>query len=118
MTSILQVIVACARLFMGDRKIDKARENVFFVCPLFRCFSSSLGTWFNRAVTLDPDFGDAWAHFYKFEQINGSKDNTDTILQRVKKAQPRHGLFASAHVDIRRFCHFRKQVNSGSPFQS
>jgi hypothetical protein len=50
-----------------------------------------IGTWFNRAVTLDPDFGDAWAHFYKFEQINGSKDNTDAIVQRVKKAQPRHG---------------------------
>jgi pre-mRNA-processing factor 6 len=46
-------------------------------------------------VTLDPDFGDAWAHYYKFEQINGSKDNTDAIMQRVKKAQPRHGQLVS-----------------------
>jgi hypothetical protein len=53
------------------------------------------GTWFNRAVTLDPDLGDAWAHFYKFEQIHGSKDNTDAISQRVKKAQPRHGQCVS-----------------------
>jgi hypothetical protein len=75
---------------MGDRKIDKAREMPFF--PSTRSsFLILIGTWFNRAVTLDPDFGDAWAHFYKFEQINGSKDNTDSIIQRVKKAQPRHG---------------------------
>jgi pre-mRNA-processing factor 6 len=47
-------------------------------------------------VTLDPDFGDAWAHYYKFEQINGSKDNTDAIMQRVKKAQPRHGQLVSS----------------------
>ena len=74
---------------MGDRKIDKARETI--LRPAFSFVLRSLGTWFNRAVTLDPDFGDAWAHFYKFEQINGSKENTDAILQRVKKAQPRHG---------------------------
>ena len=74
---------------MGDRKIDKARETI--LRPAFSLVLRSLGTWFNRAVTLDPDFGDAWAHFYKFEQINGSKENTDAILQRVKKAQPRHG---------------------------
>lgn len=24
-------------------------------------------SWFNRAVTLNPDVGDHWAHFYKFE---------------------------------------------------
>jgi pre-mRNA-processing factor 6 len=24
-------------------------------------------SWFNRAVTLNPDIGDHWAHFYKFE---------------------------------------------------
>ena len=46
-------------------------------------------------MTLDPDLGDAWAHFYKFEQIHGSKDNTDAISQRVKKAQPRHGQCVS-----------------------
>jgi len=58
------------------------------------------GTWFNRGVTLDPDYGDAWAHFYKFEQMNGSKDNTDAILQRVKKAQPRHGQSACVYACV------------------
>jgi pre-mRNA-processing factor 6 len=52
-------------------------------------------------VTLDPDFGDAWAHFYKFEQINGSKDNTDVIIQRVKKAQPRHGKLVSSCSNLK-----------------
>ncbi len=69
-------------------------------------------------MTLDPDFGDAWAHFYKFEQINGSKDNTDSIIQRVKKAQPRHGEAVFQVLTLRFFLIVVLQVKSGSPFQS
>ena len=43
------VITAVARLFERDRKYPKARK------------------WFTRAVTLDPDNGDAWAAYYAFE---------------------------------------------------
>lgn len=39
----------CLRLFWSERKVSKSRE------------------WFNRAVRMDPSFGDAWAAFYKFE---------------------------------------------------
>lgn len=30
--------------------------------------------WLNRAVTVNPDLGDAWAHFYKLELLHGTKD--------------------------------------------
>lgn len=39
-----------------QRKIEKARK------------------WFLRAVTLDPDLGDCWAAYLKFEQKNGSAE--------------------------------------------
>jgi hypothetical protein len=28
---------------------------------------------YNRAVKLDPDFGDAWAYFCRFEQQHGTE---------------------------------------------
>jgi pre-mRNA-processing factor 6 len=49
------VIVAVARLFWFERKIEKAR------------------TWFSRACKLDPDNGDAWAWWFKFECQHGTE---------------------------------------------
>lgn len=42
------------RLFWNERKVDKARN------------------WLNRAVKLNPDLGDSWAYFYKFEVQHGT----------------------------------------------
>lgn len=42
------------RLFWAERKISKARQ------------------WFARTVKIDGDFGDAWAHYYKFELVHGT----------------------------------------------
>jgi pre-mRNA-processing factor 6 len=43
------VILAVARLFEKDQKIDKARK------------------WYDRVVTISPRYGDAWAYYYCFE---------------------------------------------------
>lgn len=43
------------RLFWTERKLSKARE------------------WFQRAVKIDPDLGDAWGYFYKFELLHGTE---------------------------------------------
>jgi len=67
------VFCAVAKLFWLDRKIRKARN------------------WFNRAVTVDPDLGDVWAYFYKFESEQGSKMTQEAIIKRVMEADPRHG---------------------------
>lgn len=58
------VICTVARLFHADRKLEKAR------------------TWFNRAVTLNPDFGDAWAYWYKLEQQHGTDDTRKQVVKR------------------------------------
>lgn len=42
-------------IFWAERKVAKARE------------------WFNRTVKIEPDLGDAWAYFYKFEQAHGDE---------------------------------------------
>ncbi|CAN0471816.1 unnamed protein product, partial [Discosporangium mesarthrocarpum] len=58
------VIVAVARRFWSDRKHSKARK------------------WFNRAVTLDPDSGDAWAAYYAFELQQGGEAEQADVLGR------------------------------------
>lgn len=69
------VITAVARLFERDRKIPKARK------------------WFNRAVTLDPDLGDAWAYYYAFEVKASGATSPEAlaVLQQCVAADPRHG---------------------------
>eukprot|EP00040_Diaphanoeca_grandis_P014388 m.72998 g.72998 ORF g.72998 m.72998 type:complete len:977 (-) comp24508_c0_seq1:61-2991(-) len=68
-----QVLLAVARLFLSERKIAKARS------------------WFNRTVKLDPDYGDAWAAYYKFEQAHGSEEKAEVVAKHCLNAEPRHG---------------------------
>jgi len=67
------VICTVARLFHADRKLEKAR------------------TWFNRAVTLNPDFGDAWAHWHQLEAQHGTDETRAAVVARCIEANPRHG---------------------------
>ncbi|XP_031549489.1 pre-mRNA-processing factor 6-like [Actinia tenebrosa] len=67
------VLLAVAKLFWSERKVSKARD------------------WFNRAVKLDPDFGDAWAYFYRFEQQHGTEAQLEAVIHKCSQAEPRHG---------------------------
>ncbi|KAH9783075.1 TPR REGION domain-containing protein [Citrus sinensis] len=62
-----------ALLFWHDRKVGKARN------------------WFNKAVSLNPDTGDFWALYYKFELQHGSVENQKEVLNRCIAAEPKHG---------------------------
>ena len=55
MSHVNHMLYLIIRLFWSDRKIDKARS------------------WFTRTVKIDPDLGDAWAYFYKFETLHGTE---------------------------------------------
>ncbi|QDZ22821.1 pre-mRNA splicing factor [Chloropicon primus] len=76
------VVSAVAQLFMVDHKTEKARS------------------WFNRSVTLDPDAGDLWAHYYRFECYYGGNTNSGgvgtgererEVERRCVEADPKHG---------------------------
>ncbi|KAI8988629.1 PRP1 splicing factor, N-terminal-domain-containing protein [Mycotypha africana] len=67
------VVTAVARLFWIDRKIEKARN------------------WFQKAVQIDPDQGDSFAWWYKFELQHGNKEQQDLCLKRCVAAEPHHG---------------------------
>lgn len=67
------VLLAVSKLFWTDRKLQKARD------------------WFNKAVKLEPDLGDSWAYYYKFELTHGSVEQQLDVKQRCIQAEPRHG---------------------------
>ena len=67
------VIATVAKLFWDDRKLEKARA------------------WYNRAVTLNTDYGDNWAWYYKFELQHGDADKTKAVEKRCMDAEPTHG---------------------------
>lgn len=55
MGAVMMGVVSELRLFWSERKVTKCRE------------------WFIRAVKIDPDQGDTWAYYYKFEQTHGTQ---------------------------------------------
>src|SRR5579872_3755345 len=65
--------MAVGKLFWADSKVKKARN------------------WFQRAVTVDPDLGDAWAMYYKFEGQHGDAKTQDAVMKRCVDADPHHG---------------------------
>ncbi|GAA5864054.1 hypothetical protein JCM3774_006365 [Rhodotorula dairenensis] len=67
------VIVTVARLFWAERKVEKARD------------------WFGRAVAADPDYGDAWAWWWKFEKQHGTEEYRAALKEKCLAADPRHG---------------------------
>ncbi|KAK6173698.1 hypothetical protein SNE40_017104 [Patella caerulea] len=68
-----QVLLAASRLFWSERKLSKTRD------------------WFNRTVKIDPDLGDAWANFYRFELMHGDERSQKDVLNRCTIAEPHHG---------------------------
>ncbi|WVQ82167.1 hypothetical protein IAT38_004295 [Cryptococcus sp. DSM 104549] len=67
------VILAVARLFWGERKIEKTRQ------------------WMQNAITADADWGDAWGWWLKFEKQHGEKERQDAVIEKCVAAAPHHG---------------------------
>ena len=64
--------------------------------------------WLTRTVKLEPDLGDAWIYFYKFEQLFGTPDQQNEIKQRCINVEPRHGeLWCKYAKDIK---HWRQKT--------
>ncbi len=67
------VICTIARLFWEERKFPKARS------------------WFERATKTNPDIGDCWAYWLKFELTHGNVDQQNQVYEGCIQAEPHHG---------------------------
>lgn len=76
------IFLAVAKLFWSEGRIPTAHK------------------WFNKTVEFNPDYGDAWAYFYKFEKLFGSHNE---VMKRCVAADPKHG---------EEWCKFRKHIKN------
>jgi len=67
------VMLAVARLFWMNRHVEQARR------------------WFHRTTALDPNFGDAWAYYLKFETEQGNEDKKKAVIEKCVQAEPHKG---------------------------
>ncbi|KAF2724307.1 hypothetical protein K431DRAFT_241333 [Polychaeton citri CBS 116435] len=67
------LFVTAARIFWGERKLEKA------------------DAWFQKAAILDPDLGDTWAWWYKFLRQHGTEEKREEIVAKCAANEPKHG---------------------------
>lgn len=67
------LFVTVARVFWGERKLDKAAN------------------WFEKAVVLDSDLGDTWAWYLKFLRQHGTEEKVKDLVAKCVASEPKHG---------------------------
>ena len=75
-------------MFWSERKLAKSRE------------------WFNRTLKIEPDLGDTWAYFYKFELMHG---DAVSIIEKKCIPQPPYitiarNLSKNSHLYPNKIC--------------
>ncbi|KAI1468124.1 pre-mRNA splicing factor [Daldinia caldariorum] len=67
------LLVAVARIFWGERRLEKAQN------------------WFEKALVRDSDLGDSWAWYYKFLLEHGTQEKREEVVSKCVSVEPRHG---------------------------
>ncbi|KAF5317686.1 hypothetical protein D9619_012531 [Psilocybe cf. subviscida] len=67
------VVCTVARVLWADRVIERSRE------------------WFGRATATDPDLGDIWAWWLKFERQHGTDEYRESVREKCIAVEPHHG---------------------------
>ena len=67
------LLVAVARIFWGERRLEKAQG------------------WFEKALVRDADLGDSWAWYYKFLLEHGTPEKRAEVVAKCAGVEPRHG---------------------------
>ncbi|XP_033220864.1 pre-mRNA-processing factor 6-like [Belonocnema kinseyi] len=80
-------------LFWSENRTSKCRE------------------WMNKTVKLKPDYGDAWANFYKFEKLHGTEDQQEDVKKRCIAAEPKYGEnWCKVSKNIANWCLSTEQI--------
>ena len=67
--------------------------------------------WLNRAISLNPDYGDAWAWLYKYTAEKGSPKQVAKVVERCKAADPKHGeVWVTVSKDVSKWTWSTEQV--------
>lgn len=88
-----RVVLTIARVFWSERKLDKARS------------------WLEKAAAADPDMGEIWAWWLRFEQQHGTQEQQKAVIDKCVQAEPKHGpLWQSVSKDPKQVGKTTEQV--------
>lgn len=80
------LFVCVARILWAERRLDKA------------------ATWFEKALILDPDWGDGWAWYLKYLKEYGKKEKIEEVIEKCEVVTPKHGeVWAAIRKDPKNF---------------
>ena len=74
------LFVTVARIFWMERRLEKA------------------AAWFEKAIVLDADDGDAWAWYWRFLRQHGTGEKRADVLAKCVASEPKHGRVWAAVV--------------------
>ncbi|PPQ71171.1 hypothetical protein CVT26_011032 [Gymnopilus dilepis] len=78
------VVCTVARVLWADRNIERARD------------------WFGRATVADPDLGDIWGWWLKFERQHGTEEHREAVRIKAVAADPHHSpVWQSIAKDVK-----------------
>lgn len=78
------VVCTVARVLWADRVIERARD------------------WFGRATATDPDLGDIWGWWLKFERQHGTEEQREGVRRKCVAADPHHSpVWQSVAKDVK-----------------
>jgi pre-mRNA-processing factor 6 len=73
------LFVAVARIFWAERRLDKA------------------ASWFEKAIVLDPDYGDTWAWYWKFLIQHGTEVSERSEGSKCSRLAPSSTALLQTH---------------------
>ena len=65
--------ICVARIFWSERRLEKA------------------STWFEKALVLDADWGDAWGWYLRFLREHGTSEKRAEVKEKCVLVAPKHG---------------------------
>jgi pre-mRNA-processing factor 6 len=78
------VVCTVARVLWADRVVERARD------------------WFGRATATDPDLGDIWGWWLKFERQHGTEEQREAVRVKCVVADPHHSpVWQSVAKDVK-----------------
>uniref|UniRef100_A0A673YJH7 PRP6 pre-mRNA processing factor 6 homolog (S. cerevisiae) n=1 Tax=Salmo trutta TaxID=8032 RepID=A0A673YJH7_SALTR len=95
--NIANTLMECPSLLWAEAVVDALKKCEHVLLDVakndthtFSLSKSPLLLWFLRTVKIEPDLGDAWALFCKFEMQHGTDEQQEEVRKHCENTEPCH----------------------------
>uniref|UniRef100_T1JXI3 Suppressor of forked domain-containing protein n=1 Tax=Tetranychus urticae TaxID=32264 RepID=T1JXI3_TETUR len=80
------------KVYIHVNNFDSSLAVTFSTCRELWYFGQSAFSYGRQKFSIDPDFGDAWGYFYKFELMHGTEAQQQEVKNKCVDTEPRHNF--------------------------